>query len=218
MKIVKSFAVALIGAGLSVSAFAQSINVWLEPETQVVNPGDLVSIGVYVNANGGTALALSDAYLSFTWDPAVLTNSTPNTRIEPAPWDQSYWAPGAPVNSDLQDGDARRELLGALPTLNPVAPAGVMRDPTNRLLATTLEFTVGSISAPTAIRLWDVNNGASTNFFRGNFAIGQWNLVFEDGTYSEAILNPVPEPMTLSLLGLGALAMLRRKKGRGNKA
>lgn len=217
MKPMKTLLSLVMVMASTLAATAQSLNVWLEPATQIVNPGDTVSIGIYASANGTSALALSDAYLSFTWDPAVLTNATPNSRLEPAPWDQSYWAPGQAVNTDLQDGDAQRELLGQLPTSNPVAPVGIMRDPVNRIKVTTLEFTVGSITAPTYVKLWNLNNGATTNFFRGNFAIGQWDLVFENGSYSQAELNPIPEPMTMTVLALGA-AFLARRKAKSNRA
>lgn len=210
MKLKLSFVIgALVVVG---SASAQSLNVWLEPGIQSALVGDTVDVHVYTNANGPDPLVLSDAYLTFTWDPAVLGNATPNFVVEPAPWDSSYWAPGSPLNSDLQDGDARRELLGQLPPDQPVAPIGTMRDAVNRIKVTTFQFTVDSFAPSTSVKLWGSHLGETTNFLKGDFGIGQWALVFEQGAYSEALINVVPEPATLTAISLGAIAMLRRRK------
>lgn len=193
-------------------ASAQSLNLWLEPDTQIALIGQTVDIHVYASANGPNPLVLSDAYLTFTWDPSVLTNATPAFVAEPAPWSSSYWAPGSPLNIDLQDGDARRELLGELPPNQPVAPIGTMRDAINRIKVTSFQFTVDSFTPSTSVKLWSSYLGSTTNFYKGDFGIGQWALEFEQGAYSEALITVVPEPATLAALGLGAAALLRRRR------
>lgn len=197
------------------SAHASILNLWWEPATQNALVGQTVSIDVYANASGPTPLALSDAYLAITWDPAVLTNATPANTVEPAPWVTSYWAPGAPANTDLQDGDAQRELLGQLPPDFPIAPVGVMRDPINKIKVTSFSFTVNALAPPTSVKLWGNTGVATTNFYKGNFEIGQWDLNFEQGAYSEAFINPVPEPATMAVLSLGVLGFLRKSRTRG---
>lgn len=206
--------IAILGLLAASIGSAQSLNLWLEPATQVATIGQTVDIDVYTNSTGPGILDLSDAYLTITWDAGVLTNSTPAVVAEPAPWTTSYWAPGSPLNIDLQDGDARRELLGEFTPNHPVAPVGIMRDPINRLKVTTFKFTVDSFTAGTSVKLWDSHLGTTTNFYKGNFGIGQWDLTFEDGNYSEAIISVVPEPATMAVLGLGVAALARRRRNR----
>lgn len=193
-------------------ASSQSLNVWLVPDVQSALVGDTVNVDVYASANGLEPLDLSDAYLTFTWDPAVLSNATPSFVLEPAPWESSYWAPGSPLNSDLQDGDARRELLGQLPPNQPIAPLGTMRDAVNRIKVTSFQFTVDTVAPSTSVKLWSSHLGSTTNFLKGDFQIGQWDLVFEQGQYSEALINVVPEPASGVAVGLGIAALLRRRR------
>ncbi len=191
---------------------AQVINLWWEVANQTAAIGDTVTLTVYTNSNGTEPLTLSDANLTIGWDSSILTNATPSTMSEPAPWDTSYWSPGVAINTSVQDGDAQRELLGQLPPDQPIAPVGVMHDGINRLKVTTFSFTVNSASGPTAIRLYDSYNGGVTRFFKGDFQIGTWDLNFDHGNYSEAIINTVPEPASLAALALGGIALLRRRK------
>lgn len=191
---------------------AQSLNLWLEPATQSATVGQTVTIDVYANSTGPGILDLSDAYLAIGWDPAVLTNATPSVVAEPAPWDTSYWAPGSSLNLNLQDGNARRELLGDFAPNNPIAPQGVMRDAINRIKVTSFMFTVDVATPSTSVKLWNSLGGETTNFLKGNFQIGQWDLVFEDGAYSEAIITVVPEPATMAAVGLGLAALARRRR------
>ncbi len=211
MKTSPIFIVAMIAIG-SATSQAATLNLWWEPVVQNAVVGQLVTIDVFANSSGPGILALSDAYLAISWDPAVLTNSTPVVLGQPAPWINSYWAPGAPANVNLQDGDARRELIGMLPPNYPVAPAGIMRDPINKLKITTFSFTVAAAAPPTSVKLWGNLNGTTTNFYKGNFQIGQWDLTFEQGAYSEARINIVPEPITMFGFGIGVVVMLRGRK------
>lgn len=208
LKITAVVALATFGA----ASQAVTLNLWLEPSTQIATVGQTVNIDVYANSAGASPLTLSDAYLAITWDSSVLTNSTPTVITEPAPWSTSYWAPGVNINADLQDGNAMRELLGEFPPTQPVAPVGVMRDAVNRIKVTTFSFTVNSLTSGTSVRLVDFEDDGLTAFFKGDFQIGTWANNFESGTYSEAMISTVPEPATLAVLGFGALVALRRKK------
>jgi len=196
---------------LGSAAQAQVLNVWWEPTSQTANLGDTITVSVFANSNGPSDLALSDAYLAITWDNSILNNVTPATVSEPAPWVTSYWSPGAPINSSVVDGDAQRELLGELPPNYPVAPVGIMHDPLNRIKVTSFNFQVVSLGSA-SIKLWNSTGGATTNFLKGNFQIGQWDLAFDQGNYSEAIVNAVPEPASMAALGLGIAALIRRRK------
>jgi hypothetical protein len=42
--------------------------------------------------------------------------------------------------------------------------------------------------------------------------LGSWNNVFSPGAVEDVALHVAPEPMTIGLLGLGALGLLRRRK------
>lgn len=42
--------------------------------------------------------------------------------------------------------------------------------------------------------------------------LGSWNNVFSPGVVEDVALHVAPEPMTIGLLGLGALGLLRRRK------
>ena len=203
--------IAALVLGVGASANAQVLNLWWEPSTQNANLGDVVTVSVYANSSGPSSLALSDAYLAITWDNSILSNVTPATVTEPAPWVTSYWAPGNPINSSVTDGDAQRELLGNLPPNFPVAPVGVMHDPTNRLKVTSFQFQVVALGTA-SIKLWDSVSTGTTNFFKGNFQIGEWNLAYDNGNYSEATVNAVPEPASLAALGLGIAALRRRRR------
>jgi hypothetical protein len=67
-------------------------------------------------------------------------------------------------------------------------------------------------------------SGTSTNDVLGQFCFGGWAFkstmdngggVYDNAVYLDNIklsVNPVPEPATLSILGIGALAMMLRKK------
>lgn len=202
----------VVGFATTVTASAAPLNLWLEPQVQNATVGQTVTIDVFANTSGAVPLELSDAYLAITWDSGVLTNATPAVLAEPLPWITSYWAPGSPLNTNLQDGDARRELLGDLPPNFPIAPVGVMRDPLNKIKVTTFSFTVDVLAPPTFVRLWGSYGGTTTNFYKGNFQIGQWDLAFESGAYSEAQINVVPEPATMFGIGTGALAWIARRK------
>lgn len=211
MKKLRLFALSsvLITAG----AHASTLQLWIEPATQVVNVGDTVTFDVYANVDGPNSLKLSDAYLAISWDSSVMTNVTPSFVIEPFPWDVSYWAPGAMLNADIMDGDAKRELLGQLPPDGPVAPVGVFRDPVNKIKVTSFMFTVDVDTVGTELKLWSTLNGEATEFYRGG-EIGIWDLAFEQGAYSAGSVSTVPEPATMAVLGLGAAAMLRKRRAK----
>ena len=200
----------LLALAVSGSASAQ-LHVWLEPSVQTALIGDTVDVEVRANSGGTAPLVLSDAYLAITWNTSVLDNATPATRLEPAPWTNSYWAPGVPENTDVEDGDAIRELLGQLPPNQPVAPIGAMGDTANSILVTTFQFTLLSDSAPGVVRLESQGFTYPTTFYKGG-AIGVHPLEFSEGTYAQATINAVPEPGTLLILGLGALAARKRKR------
>lgn len=208
---ISRFLLAASVLGFAAIGQSQVLNLWWEPSTQNATLGSTVTVSVYANSSGPTTLDLSDAYLAITWDPAKLLNTTPATVTEPAPWASSYWAPGAPINSSVLDGDAQRELLGQLPPAFPVAPVGSMHDPLNRLKVTSFSFKVLDTSQ-TSVKLWSSVSGATTNFYKGNFQIGQWNLAFDQGSYSEATINAVPEPLSLAAIGTGLLLLRRRRR------
>lgn len=191
VSLAKAAAVLLFGCACALASAAR-LNLWLVPDTQNATIGQTVTVTVYANSTGPGTLALSDAYLAISWDPAILTNATPSFVSEPAPWVQSYWSPGNPINTNLQDGDAQRELLGQLPPDFPVAPAGIMRDPVNRIKVTSFQFTVHASAATTPVRLWGSLGTGSTNFYKGDYQIGQWDLTFENGAYSQANITQLP--------------------------
>ena len=60
-----------------------------------------------------------------------------------------------------------------------------------------------------------INDGTFINvveeMYSGALRIGAHVIGFDDGS-SESAVNESPEPVTLSLLGLGALALLRRRR------
>lgn len=212
MKLTKSFLVLSL-ASIGLAAQAATLNLWLEPSNQTVNIGDTVTIDVFANSNESVPLVLSDAYLAISWDSSVLTNATPAFVAEPSPWASSYWAPGQPLNTDLQDGDALRELLGELPDTQPVAPVGTMGDTVNRIKVTSFQFTLtGPTPTPAKVRLWGSLGDANTLFLKGDYQLGIWDTAYQQGAYSEATINAVPEPGTLALLGLGMAAMAKRRR------
>ncbi len=200
------------------TAHGSTLNLWWEPSSTEATVGQTVDIGVFANTPDSAPLALSDAYLAISWDPAVLINATPDTTFEANPWSLSYWSPGNPINANLQDGDAQRELLGQLAPDGPIAPVGTMHDPVSRILVTTFSFTVNAPTAGTSIRLWDTLGTGSTHFYKGDFQLGEWDLALEQGHYAEATISTVPEPATLVGLGVSLAALVRHKRTRGKLA
>jgi len=174
----------------------------------VVEQGDLNIIDDPANPSDGLRYLDTTYSNGLTLAAALATAQAayPDARLAtPSEWDDLFAAAGIAYDGAETASDAF--MTGALKYLSDGTACGALRD---ALALTSLDATI----------LWsDPDGSASISTTRDYLGLndfscftGPSSLVPPQSSYGWLIVTEIPEPGTLSLLALGGLAMLRRKR------
>lgn len=205
-------AVAILSSAPLAGVAKAAVNLEWRTTPQVVSVGNTVSIGLYAVSDAPTqTVSVVDAILN--WDPVYLdlisiTNNSPYT------WNSS----GLPddcgldaLNADpvcplfgtvTNDGNAFYSARGALGNPAVATSAG--------LLVATFNFSALAATPSTLI-----NIPAMTGLFSESVVVsGELAGDIITGSLGTAQITIIPEPATLALASIGALALIRRRRVR----
>jgi hypothetical protein len=173
--------------GLSPLAQATSVDLSLEPSTLTVNVGDSFLLELWMRSDPtGQSMDGADVYL--VWDSSYV-------RLDGLVEDGDYDWMTVFFNDPIDDGDAELTLF---------APFEGDRPQTD-LHAVSLQFTALALTASTPISI----EAQSPEGFSTAVAYEGEDIT---GSLSGTDLTIVPEPATLSVLALGGLALLLRRR------
>lgn len=185
------------------SAGEELINLEWRPDALTVEVGEPVALGLWAYTNPEETQLFRALDMVFTWDPTYLRldGLDPTGAVD-------LLSSGFPPNDAYglnelvppQDGDGYYRAWAHLGQPIQVSPAGI--------LLTTLEFTALTLTDGTLVDI-AVSGGSpllETTVWGGPDA--NTNVT---GTLGETCVQIVPEPATLTLLALGACALLRRR-------
>ena len=217
--------IAVIAAGcvfaICGAAQASIISISLDPSTTSLNVGETLTVGVYVHVTGndylGTNLGFSDVYADLVTSGTVgIIEPSAETGLGgPTGKVVMSWASGLDdfnkikgLWNDLDtDTDADTKWISLSHLGNNPAPSGYSAGTSNMLIATvTYEaLAVGTATLSTAsvegsTRVWNFDGTDFSKVTPGTFS------------YDSAEITVVPEPGTMTLLALGALALIRRRE------
>jgi hypothetical protein len=194
----------LVGIAAPAASLSAAISLELRPAFQVVNPGDYADLELYAVATSGSDELMSAADVLITWDPAYLdlvgVDQTGATPLSISGF------PIADLWGNINDGQSvPTDGTGYYTAWGPLFGDPIVVTPAGTLLTT---FLIDAI-APTPGTLFSIvptlGNGSKTAVFDGETP----NLEVT-GSLSSAEIVILPEPATLSLLGLGMLLLRRR--------
>lgn len=113
---------------------------------------------------------------------------------------------------DVSDGDLQEAALGADAAVLSIVPSAT---PTQRTRGFSVLFTGSNFGATVpageyGLIVFHVPDLPNSSYIDVANTLGSWNGSFDDRPAVR--LHVIPEPMTLSLLGLGGLGLLRRRR------
>jgi len=201
----------------------------------VLNPGDTVTLEFYARVANGDADHTNDGYQGahlgiLSVDSGALGNLAPVTLNNSGFLDTALSTPGAQLNRDanpdmeIGGSDVNVATGWFVPTTGTASKAGTgagAGDTVFFLGSTTWTYTggTGSTNVNTDLRIRTTGVGAAKQLFKyttdgvvhsedAGVAPGNTNVMLG----APVTINAVPEPAALGLLGLGALAGLRRRR------
>ena len=184
------------------------INLEWRPLSQAVNIGDPVGLGLYAVSDDGQNHGFSSAQVFMDWDPSFL-QCTGNSVTGAVDLLGSSFIPGDSFgineSNPPTDGDGIWFGMVALGQERFATPAGV--------LLTTVTFTALAPTAGTPVALLPDSSGHPHPPHPTGYT-KMLNLQSQSvlGTLGgPATITILPEPATLSLLSLAAIALLRRR-------
>jgi hypothetical protein len=213
------YGVLMVVAGVASVSSAQSIVGWFnvqgsastsQPSTIFVTPGSTVTLSVYIRTTG-MANTIFNIGSMIGYDTATSTGLSATAAGSGITAANPVWASGFGTATNLTGGGSQASGSRPYGKFTSVFTTGTFTTSDNadiRLYDITL--TVSNTLANGSIRPVTLHNGGSDSWS---------SFVFRDGQSSQenigaytANLQVVPEPATLAVLGLGALALRRRRK------
>ena len=197
----KRFVFALGLITVAMAANAQSlINLELRPTVQNILVGQTATVELWAVASTPTAVELASMDVNITWNSSVVNpiNSTTSGGAV-GDWTLQGFLAGPAVNSSLSDGDARWTAISNFFNIVSVPSSGI------KLINFT--FTGVALGTTQVSMPATLTGSTPTDVFQpttGNSILG---------TIGPSVtINVVPEPATMTALGLGLAAMLRSRK------
>lgn len=118
--------------------------------------------------------------------------------------DNFYGGNGLWLYKDTAGNPIVADAEGVIPNIGQMSDAYNSTDPTQG-------FIPGDLVWGLAIHC-DGPGDVIVDLTQGPGATGKGDIRYGDNDYGDLIIEQVPEPMTLSLLGLGGLALIRRRR------
>ena len=166
----------------------------------VANAGDLISIDVSASGTADYLLGTGELLVTITGPARFNADALDALGYAPS---QVFWHPdyGLIVNSALDDAANARVSAASVSTMDMF----FMTMPDDPITNIVVEYLGGGTATVTIVP----NN--SPNAW-GNTAYKLDGVALDDLQAAGGALNIVPEPATIALLGLGGLALLRRRR------
>jgi hypothetical protein len=187
---------AVLAMILAVSSPALATSVALVPNTLNVTPGSTVDVSVYMSDSPGITITAISAVILY--DPAVFT------YVDPSVVKGAFLTPEWDLLAGNPSGQLRVSGIIWDSPFSAQVPAG-----NGTLFTFTLQANAGASLGASSLS-WGfpyAGEGEPVGFMYGD---AEWNDVLLPS--SGASINVIPEPATMSLLSIGALGLLRRKK------
>lgn len=162
--------------------------------------GDLISVDI--SASGDVDYLLGTGELLVTIEGPARLNADALDALGYAPT-QVFWHPdyGLIVNSALDDDLNARVSAASVSTMDMF----FMTMPDNPITNIVVEYLGGGTATVTIVP----NNSPNP---WGNTAYKLGGVAYDDLEAAGGSINIIPEPTTIALLGLGGLALLRRRR------
>lgn len=198
------FLVPVVGAIISASSAHALVSLEFRPLLQTVNLGQTVSIELWATSpiTGGESFAAVDTNL--VWTNSILNPISANQGGGAYnSWTSSGFMANE-MNQSLSDGNAFWTGLSPLFGTPPVATASGLK-------LTTFTFTAIALGTATLDMPAVYNYPGRPQPFESK-VYGPQNSDLTGTLSPTAVVNVVPEPASMAAFGLGALALLRKRR------
>lgn len=202
MKIRFALGLALVTA-VSASQAQSLINLEFRPTTQNILVGQTATVQLWAVATTSAPVDIASMDVNITWDSSIVNPISSNTlggAVNDWTLQTFFTPPGGPaVNASLADGNARWTGFASFTTPLTVTSSGIH--------LVNFTFVGQQIGTSTISMPLTLAGSTPTAIFAPTTAAPLLNQV------SQSVqINVVPEPATMTALGLGIAALLRRRK------